>query len=46
VRLAGAAVAVGQHVPDVELETHDGRAWRLSSLRGRPLLVVCVRYYG
>jgi peroxiredoxin len=40
------STTVGGPVPDVTLRTHDGRDWRLSSLRGRPLLAVCVRYYG
>ena len=39
-------VAIGEVVPDVPLQTFDGREFRLSSLRGRPLLAVCVRYYG
>jgi hypothetical protein len=38
--------AIGEVVPDVPLETFDGREFRISWLRGRPLLVVCVRYYG
>jgi peroxiredoxin len=40
------AVGIGDPVPDVPLQTADGAEFRLSSLRGRPLLVVCVRYYG
>ena len=40
------AVAIGNVVPDVPLQTSDGAELRLSSLRGRPLLAVCVRYYG
>ena len=39
-------VAIGDGVPDVPLQTSDGAELHLSSLRGRPLLVVCVRYYG
>ena len=39
-------LAIGDVVNDVPLQTFDGREFRLSSLRGRPLLVVCVRYYG
>ena len=38
--------AIGDVVPDVRLQTSDGAELRLSSLRGRPLLAVCVRYYG
>jgi hypothetical protein len=41
-----AALALGAQVPDVALQTHDGQDCRLSSLGGRPLLAVCVRYYG
>ena len=40
------AVGIGDLVPDVPLGTFDGAEFRLSSLRGRPLLVVCLRYYG
>ena len=39
-------VAIGDVVPDVALQTVDGAELRLSSRRGRPLLAVCVRYYG
>jgi peroxiredoxin len=39
-------IAIGDVVPDVPLQTFDGREFRLSSRRGHPLLVVCVRYYG
>ena len=39
-------VAIGEVVPDVALQTVDGGEVILSSLRGRPLLTVCVRYYG
>jgi hypothetical protein len=42
----GAAAALGDVVPDVALRNHQGRDVALSSLRGRPLLAVCVRYYG
>ena len=38
--------AVGDLVPDVRLQTSDGGELALSALRGRPLVVVCVRYYG
>ena len=40
------AVGIGDPVPDVPLRTFDGTVFRLSSLADRPLLVVCVRYYG
>jgi len=39
-------LAAGQRLPDVRLQDADGREVGLASLRGRPLLVVCVRYYG
>jgi hypothetical protein len=39
-------LALGEPVPDVSLQTFDGGELRMSSLRGRPLLAVCVRYYG
>jgi peroxiredoxin len=39
-------IAIGDVLPDVALRTSDGAELRLSSLRGRPLLAVCVRYYG
>jgi peroxiredoxin len=39
-------LALGELVPDVRLQTFDGGAMTLAALRGRPLVVVCVRYYG
>lgn len=42
----GRRLAPGDVVEDVSLQTADGGAVTLSSLRGRPLLAVCVRYYG
>ena len=39
-------VEIGDVVPDVPLQTFDDAEFRLSSLRGRPLLAVCLRYYG
>ena len=39
-------IGIDEVVPDVSLQTPDGAELRLSSLRGRPLLAVCVRYYG
>jgi peroxiredoxin len=39
-------VADGDRLPDLRLATGDGGEVALASLRGRPLLVVCVRYYG
>lgn len=39
-------IVLGELLPDIGV--HDGRGGdvRLSSFRGRPLLAVCVRYYG
>ena len=37
---------LGDLVPDVRLSTFDGGELALSTLRGRPLVIVCVRYYG
>lgn len=39
-------LALGDLVPDVRFETFDGGELALSALRGRPLVAVCVRYYG
>jgi peroxiredoxin len=39
-------IALGEPLPDVALDNVDGGETRLSSLRGRPLVIVCVRYYG
>jgi peroxiredoxin len=39
-------LALGDPLPDVRLGTVDGGELPLSSLRGRPAVVVCVRYYG
>jgi peroxiredoxin len=39
-------VALGETLPDVRLGTFDGSELPLSSLRGQPVVVVCVRYYG
>jgi hypothetical protein len=36
----------GELLPDVPLRGVDGEETRLSSRRGRALLLVCVRYYG
>lgn len=40
------SIAPGEPLPDVRLRTADGAELALSSLRGRPLVIVCVRYYG
>jgi hypothetical protein len=39
-------LAIGDPVPEVRLLTFDRDELPMSSLRGRPLLAVCVRYYG
>jgi len=36
----------GDQLPDVHPQTADGGELALASLRGRPLVIVCVRYYG
>jgi len=36
----------GELLPDIRLQTADGGELALASLRGRPLVIVCVRYYG
>lgn len=40
------SIDVGDVLPDVTLRTADGGELALATLRGRPLVVVCVRYYG
>ena len=35
---------VGDAVPDVDLVDHDGRPWRLSERRGRPVVLVLHRH--
>ena len=37
---------LGDQFPDIDLQTVDGGERALASLRGCPLVVVCVRYYG
>lgn len=39
-------IALGERLPDVSVQTADGADVALASLRGRPLLAVCIRYYG
>jgi peroxiredoxin len=39
-------VAVGDRLPDLRLQAADGSEVALAALRGRPLLLVCLRYYG
>ena len=36
----------GELLPDIRPRTADGGELALASLRGRPLIIVCVRYYG
>ena len=35
---------LGDPVPDVDLVDHDGRPWRLSERRGRPVVLVLHRH--
>ena len=37
---------LGELLPDIRLQTADGGELALASLRGRPLVIVCIRYYG
>ncbi len=39
-------LGLGERLPDLTLTDADGRDVALSGFRGRPLLAVCVRYYG
>jgi len=39
-------LALGDRLPDISLTDGDGREVALSGFRGRPLLAVCIRYYG
>jgi hypothetical protein len=39
-------LALGESLPDLGLQAPDGSNWSLSALRGRTLVLVCVRYYG
>lgn len=39
-------LALGDRLPDLSLSDGDGRDVALSGFRGRPLLAVCIRYYG
>jgi len=44
-------LGLGERLPDVSLTDvsltdEDGRDVALSGFRGRPLLAVCIRYYG
>ena len=36
----------GDLLPDIRLQTADGGGLALTSLRGLPLVIVCVRYFG
>ena len=42
----GRAIRVGDALPAVRLKTGSGEEVELAAWRGRPLVVVCVRYYG
>lgn len=39
-------IDLGERLPEVSVQTADGADVALSSFGGRPLLAVCVRYYG
>ena len=39
-------LALGDRLPELILADGDGRDIALSSFRGRPLVAVCIRYYG
>jgi hypothetical protein len=39
-------VALGDALPDLRLGTADGGGLALATLAGRPLVVICIRYYG
>jgi peroxiredoxin len=39
-------LALGDPLPDIRLQTAAGGELALSALRGRALVLVCVRYYG
>jgi hypothetical protein len=39
-------IALGEPLPGVRLRTGAGEAVDLAAWRGRPLLIVCLRYYG
>ncbi|MGH7355680.1 MAG: hypothetical protein ACRELS_14030 [Candidatus Rokuibacteriota bacterium] len=39
-------LALGERLADLGLRDGDGREVALARFRGRPLLAVCVRYYG
>jgi hypothetical protein len=40
------AIHLGEMLPDIALRSAWGEPVNLAGWRGRPLLVVCVRYYG
>lgn len=42
----GRPLALGESLPDLRLPTGAGHELALSTFRGRPLVLVCVRYYG
>ena len=43
---AGRPLSLGESLPDLRLQTGGGHELALSTFRGRPLVRVCVRYYG
>ncbi len=38
------SLSLGDMVPDVLMVDHDGRSWKLSSYRGRPVVLVLHRH--
>ena len=39
-------IGIGDALPDIRLRTPQGGELVLADLRGRPLVIVCIRYYG
>jgi hypothetical protein len=44
--MAHGTVALADALPDLRLGTADGGVLALATLVGRPLVIVCIRYYG
>jgi peroxiredoxin len=39
-------LALGDPLPDLRLGTADGGEVAMATFAGRPLVIVCIRYYG
>jgi hypothetical protein len=39
-------LALGNRLPDLRLGTADGGEVSLATFAGRPLVAICIRYYG